>query len=436
MLNFSINFHQFPVGHLYNIFNRQLIYAGCFVLMGTAYFLTPHVRLLAFFIFAQGMTGIAAAGMDAAATIWPLELFKDRVNPYLQAIHFAFALGNTFAPLISAPFLSPTVTLDLNSTLAFDLRPASQSLLFVPYTIAAVILFVAAIFLVILNYLRPYQVPESIQLQDDMVQSICVEYVANYKGQSSTRQLLTSNVVDRLRLADSLYLGSGSFNFSGRTKSMTQEREALLKVKGQPMKNNKDLPPWLSRLIIGLGAVLLCGYCGIEMNAMNYLEMFVVKGPLKLSKEKGAHMTSVMAGAFTIGRGASVYLATKVTPVTMLYFDVIFMMLGTLIILIFGHISEAYIWLGIIVLGLGFASVYPTTYAFLEPRVHLDNTCTGIMLFVSSLIPAVNPIIVGSFVHIYPMVFMWLNLFSATCCFLAFVGLHATDRLRQKYLTS
>lgn len=423
--------------------NRQLLYALCFALMGLAYAMTPHIRYLGFFISAQGVTGFSAAGMDAAATIWPLEMFKDKVNPYLQAIHFSFALGNTFSPLISAPFLSPTrepLNLDgpdlWNATLQ-----STESLIYIPYTISATVLFCAGAVILILNYVHPYTVPESIVIEDDMVQSICVEYVGGLPDKTkSVRPVLTHNTVDRLRLADSLYLGSGSFTFSGRSKRIDLEKQSLLSngrcnlTPGQKVHDPKDLPVWLNRLIIGLGAILLCCYCGVEMNSMNYLETFVVKGPLKLTKEKGALMTSVLAGAFTLGRGTSVYLATKISTITMLYFDVVLMMIGTLVIMVFGAISENYIWFGIVLQGFGFASVYPTTYAFLEQRVHITNTCTGVMLFVSSLIPAINPIIMGAFVDKYPMVFMWLNLFSASSCCLAFFGLHFTDRLRAKYV--
>ena len=67
----------------------------------------PHLRSLLMYFMAQGAVGFASAGIDVAGNVWLLEMWQEGSNPYMQGMHFSYALGSTISPLLCEPFLSP-----------------------------------------------------------------------------------------------------------------------------------------------------------------------------------------------------------------------------------------------------------------------------------------------------------------------------------------
>jgi len=52
------------------------------------------------------INGFAAGACDIGFHVWIIEMFEDGGGPLLQALHFAFGIGITIAPLITSSFLS------------------------------------------------------------------------------------------------------------------------------------------------------------------------------------------------------------------------------------------------------------------------------------------------------------------------------------------
>ena len=80
-----------------------------------------------------------AGGSDTAITAWIIELWADKCNPYLDAMHFVFGAGSILAPLVATPFL------DGNSWN-----------LVIPYMICAVIIVTSGVVLSLLLFSRRF----------------------------------------------------------------------------------------------------------------------------------------------------------------------------------------------------------------------------------------------------------------------------------------
>jgi fucose permease len=185
--------------------------------------------------------------------------------------------------------------------------------------------------------------------------------------------------------------------------------------------------------VILIGGALLCFEMGIEQNTFNYLQTFSVHVDLKLSKSTGAYMTSALSASYTASRLMAILFATKFSTLPMLYFDLIVILIGNLIVMFYANTSETGLWIGLIVLGAGFSSCFPAIYAFLEERINVTNTVCGMFMFMSSIGTTVSPLLEGKYIETWPLIFVWINLVSVVICILLFIGLHCTDIMKQKY---
>lgn len=387
---------MFTAGWAFNLVNRQLCFVFSIAASGLALLSIPFVHDLYYFILAQAVLGFFTAGMDVAGNAWILEIWQETANPYMQGMHFCYAIGMTIAPLIAEPFLSPDIKRENNTVISIDNGTdvaffnvtnasavsdviAGKSQIAVPYSICAVVLFAAAALLFTLFIRTPYLHP--------------IRTVSQAKFSSSPSGDMVSAVND--------------------------ENINLIAM---------ETPRRYYVTVILLGSALLCFYSGIEINTFTFFPDFAVYIDLHLSKSKAAFMTSLLSAAFACSRGVSIILATKFKPTSMLYTNLVLIGLGNGLMLVSANTSEHMLWVSLILCGFGYSCVFPGIYAFLEQRINVTNTICGLFMFSSSIATTINPLILGYFIETSTLVFVYINLVSLVTCLALFVGLHSTDR--------
>ncbi|KAI1285830.1 Major facilitator superfamily domain-containing protein 4B [Halotydeus destructor] len=378
-------------GWIFNYYNRQLGVAACLVGCAISILVMPYMKSLQGFILAQAALGFAAAGVDVGGNAWLLEIWKEQANPYMQSMHFFYALGMTFGPILCEPFLSPdinrTIVLD-NSTIInfFNVTDTTvKSQIHIPYSLCSAVLLAAAMLQIALFYISPY------------------------KGMN--------RILGRKQDATPI----------NSSRDDEDEESTLIPV---------TLPKRYYVIVIVIGGLLLCFEAGLEQNTMNYLSTFVVHVDLKLSKSTGAFMTSAMSASYTISRLLSIFLATRLPTVLMLYLDFAVMLVGNVLVLKFCNTSEVGLWIGLIVMGFGFSSCFPAIYSFLEERINVTNTVCGIFMFASSIATTIEPLFEGQYIEEWPEIFVYINVASVLACVVLFVCLHYTDHLKYIYSRS
>lgn len=181
-----------------------------------------------------------------------------------------------------------------------------------------------------------------------------------------------------------------------------------------------------------MGSMFLTFFVGMEQMHLQFLPTFAVNTELDISPSTAAMIASAAALAFTIGRCLSIPLAIKLKPHTILYANHFLMLLGTIILAIYSNSSETMLWVGNVILGCGFSSVYASIYAFLEQKIRVTNRIGSIFVFAGGLTAAVSPSLVGQYIEANPLILVWFNLVCCLLCLTIFVIIHLTVYLQEK----
>jgi len=156
--------------------------------------------------------------------------------------------------------------------------------------------------------------------------------------------------------------------------------------------------------------VLLFAFCfllhaGSQVGFGSWLYFYATRMGLA-DPATAAYITSAFWGVFTIGRLLAIGISTRVRPKTILFVD-LFGCLASLTIMIVFPGSLVALWIGVIGIGLFMASIYPSTMAFAEQRMHLTGTVTSRILMGGGIGGMLIPWLIGQlFEPIGPIVTM------------------------------
>ena len=177
--------------------------------------------------------------------------------------------------------------------------------------------------------------------------------------------------------------------------------------------------------VLPLAIMVLCFvlYVGAEVGFGNWIYTYALQ--LGLGTEiTAAYLTSAFWGSFTLGRLIAIPISTRLRPLTILYLDFAGCLLSLGLILLFRD-SGIILWMGSILLGLSFASIFPTFLTLSEERMHVTGTMAGWFLVGGSIGGMILPWSIGqAFVRIgagamvmivfVGLVFNWLALILFT----------------------
>jgi FHS family Na+ dependent glucose MFS transporter 1 len=155
--------------------------------------------------------------------------------------------------------------------------------------------------------------------------------------------------------------------------------------------------------VLPLAIMVLCFvlYVGAEVGYGAWIYTYALQ--LGLGTEiTSADLTSAFWGAFTLGRLIGIPVSKRLRPISILYIDFAGCLLSLGLILLFRD-SVAILWIGSILLGLSFASIFPTFLTLSEERMHVTGTMAGWFLVGGSIGGMILPWGIGqAFVRIGP----------------------------------
>ncbi|KAI1301292.1 hypothetical protein HDE_03161 [Halotydeus destructor] len=291
------------------------------------------------FLLIQVVLGIASAGLNNAPNALLAEIWEDKCNPYIQTLHFCYAIGMVMGPLISGPFMdpradqSPVMTPNSTDIYLTTTTPAFKSMVHVSYVITSAINILAALSVVILFIASPYK----------------------NAGRKTEAKIVPNN-----------------------TK--------------KPLIQKKKSKYYVTYIVLLCGLLVSCDY-GLEENFFAYMQVYSVLGPIKLDAATGAYLSSASSVAFAVGRLVSIPTAAKISARAMLYLDGVSMITGSFIILLWN--TEFGLWVGYIVLGFGFSSVFPTIVAYAEQRINVTTYVAGTFMVFASAAGLIVPYFEG-----------------------------------------
>lgn len=135
-------------------------------------------------------------------------------------------------------------------------------------------------------------------------------------------------------------------------------------------------------------------YVGMETTFGGLIMTFAVESA-KWTKSQGAIVTAIFWGSLAVGRGFAIFISNCCKPRTMLIIDLVFMMIGALILAFGVQPVKILLWLGTIFLGIGLSSVFPTSVTWIEQYFKITGKSTAVFVTGSAMGQMVLPVATG-----------------------------------------
>ena len=341
-----------------------------------------------------------------------LRLWDEKSGPYMQALHFSYAVGTFVAPLLAEPFIIQDAIPDI---------PTS-------------------------HYCNP---------PDDTVN----DTTTNCTGIDDTLVSNCTDVSDDSDFFSSIQFGWAYWisafamllvaipliYFAACTKRRhpqlyqqiiaAQKKNISAGDKRKISKDNVKHYKTFQISIVAMCAVFLFFGVGIEFTFGNFVFTFAVTyKKLCFSKSKAALLNSVYWGSYTFGRLIGIGIAMLKIPTTlMLMSDLIGCMCAVLLVTII-HTSDVVIWIGTALLGLAIASIFPSMLLWVDEHLEVTGKVTAVLVNGATLGDMILPLTVGLLItNVNPELFLYLMLVYCSAATLVYITVMVVSYLWRHY---
>lgn len=345
-------------GLLFEQVNVFMYHAAAMLLCSIGLFLTPFAPTVLLLGVVMGIGSLTLGLLDVGGNVLILKLWGDRSAPYLQALHFAYAVGATVAPLIAEPFLSNIE----ESQLSCD---------------------------------NVIQTNSSLNIS-----KVTLENTSNY---------------DAIEEPDFPYFAWVYFISGGLCFVVTLLFVALTALEGsaktlsQQKNTIKEEGTKLRVQIMTLVFLFFLIYVGMEVTYGVYIFTFS-SIYFCHDKEAASTLNAVFWGSFSLGRLLSIFGANLVSATSLFRLD----LSGSLVFsaflcaIIYWHLNETLFWIATIGFGLFTASIFPSGLAWAEQYITINGKMASALVIGGSLGEILIPLSVGVFIEHNPSVFVYV----------------------------
>ena len=324
--------------------------------------------------------------LTAGAHVVLLKKWGEKVGPCMQMLHFMFAVGAFFAPLIAKPFISVESIDDVaanSSSCPDDALSQNSSLL-----------SSGMVNLTCLNLTAPW----NDSLADCYSQDVTPGGAdSSSAGRFGWAYWISCSFVVLPLVAFAYYsIRIEIFNCLKRKRG----RDTDFLPQGSAQHSSQPNPRLIRRWVfkgpmMGLLFVFMFVYVGAEVAYGTFVFTFAVKGTLCFSKHSAAILTSVFWGTFAFTRFISISLALLKMPASvMMAINLTGSLFASTILLIFRHNATG-VWVGSALLGTSFAGIYPTGMSWLGENVEISGKSTAVLVSGGNLGDIILPTVVG-----------------------------------------
>lgn len=147
-------------------------------------------------------------------------------------------------------------------------------------------------------------------------------------------------------------------------------------------------------LLIVMGALFLFFYVGAEVSFGGWYYTYLT-GENLVSVETGAYLVSLFWFTFTVGRLASVWVVTKLTPQRLLPIALVGALAGISLLMFRPAAGSTLLWVTPLLLGFCLAPIFPTAYSWISQVVPLNGKLTGYLYLGDSMGAMILPWLIG-----------------------------------------
>jgi MFS transporter, FHS family, Na+ dependent glucose transporter 1 len=343
-------------GPLYDIIPGNLAFGTAMNLIGIATAFIPSATTSIQLFAAVFFQGLCMGTCDTGGNVLIIYLFGKDVGPYMQLLHFSFAIGAAVSPL----FLR---LVEGNSTVAVGHGT---------YNAAFYIMSAYCILLGLILYM----------LKSPSMRKVGGDTNVSSSGESS--KALQSDVSNRTIDSDLVE--------SKKDLEISAEQSIVITSVQEPISTKKKL------FFISLISCLLFLYVGCETGFGGYITSY---GVIELGMPEGDAqlLTTAYWGAITAGRLAAVWISTVLVSEKYLGY----MMVGACVACVFlfaAQNSVVGIWIGSVFYGLCMSAIFPTALAFAETCMPITGSYATLFIVGSAsgeiLLPLIMTLLIGA----------------------------------------
>ncbi|XP_057171019.1 major facilitator superfamily domain-containing protein 4A isoform X1 [Ursus arctos] len=345
----------------------------------------------------MALAGLAMGCIDTVANMQLVRIYQKDSAVFLQVLHFFVGFGALLSPLIADPFLSEANCLPANGTAnstsgshlfhasrvlgqhhAEAWRWSNQSLSRLPPQDGGGTRVSYAFWIMALINL-PVPMAVLFLLSKERLLACCPQ----------RRPLLLS--------ADELAL---------ETQPPEKEDASSLPPKFQPHPGHEDLFSCCQRrnfkgapssffAIHVTAALVLFMTDGMTGEYSAFVYSYAVEKPLSVGHKVAGYLPSLFWGFITLGRLISIPISSKVKPATMVFINVVGVVMTLLVLLVFSY-NVAFLFVGTASLGLFLSSTFPSMLAYTEDILQYKGCATTVLVTGAGIGEMVLQMLVGS----------------------------------------
>ena len=158
---------------------------------------------------------------------------------------------------------------------------------------------------------------------------------------------------------------------------------------------------------ISLGTIVLFLYFGSILSFDSFLPTFCVTSKLHMSQSRGANLSLAFWSAFVLARFLASLYAGKVSDLTIIWVDVIGIVVSSTPLSLFVEMNEMVIWVCVIVYGVFMASLGPAAISYTNNFINISGKVAAIYMMGAAVGETAAPVVIGQLFGITPMVLMY-----------------------------
>ncbi|XP_046932575.1 major facilitator superfamily domain-containing protein 4A isoform X1 [Lynx rufus] len=358
----------------------------------------PFCRDVKVLASVMALAGLAMGCIDTVANMQLVRVYQKDSAIFLQVLHFFVGFGALLSPLIADPFLSEASCLPANGTANATSgshlfhasrvlgqhhteawRWSNHSLSGLPAQDRAGTRVSYAFWIMALINL-PVPMAVLFLLSKERLLACCPQ----------RRPLLLS--------ADELAL---------ETQPPEKEDASSLPPKFQPHPGHEDLfgcwqrknfkgAPYSFFAIHVTAALVLFMTDGMTGEYSAFVYSYAVEKPLSVGHKVAGYLPSLFWGFITLGRLISIPISSKVKPATMVFVNVVGVVVTFLVLLVFSY-NVVFLFVGTASLGLFLSSTFPSMLAYTEDILQYKGCATTVLVTGAGIGEMVLQMLVGSF---------------------------------------
>eukprot|EP00095_Tigriopus_kingsejongensis_P006926 maker-scaffold44_size478958-snap-gene-3.25 protein:Tk06926 transcript:maker-scaffold44_size478958-snap-gene-3.25-mRNA-1 annotation:"sodium-dependent glucose transporter 1" len=164
-----------------------------------------------------------------------------------------------------------------------------------------------------------------------------------------------------------------------------------------------------SKLLVILMFVFFLIYVSIEVSIICFLPAVAVKSSLEMDEEQGANVLALFLGGFSIARALGILLSCKLKAHTILMVNLAIILTASTLLTFWGHSAVWIFNLSYGLSGLGMGSMFANAWVWLEQFVPVGYRVANLFNLGAILACTLSPMMIGSLVHTFPMILIYLQ---------------------------